>query len=101
MKDIQIIDYSWGEINFEYRPMNGNMMKCCTAPTAAESYDLDIEPDDISVSDTVTVEGGGKSVGCSNSLLIFLPILLDTLVREKAWFLAESTVIQYGLLLKN
>lgn len=54
--EIQTIDYSWGEIDFEYRPMNGDvMMECCTAPMAAKSYDLDIEPDDISVSDTVTV----------------------------------------------
>ena len=30
--------------------------ECCEAPTAAYgSYDLDIEPDDIEVSDTVTV----------------------------------------------
>lgn len=32
-----------------------DMMECCTAPMAAKSYDLDIEPDDISVSDTVTL----------------------------------------------
>ena len=55
LKDIQSIDYSWGEIDFEYRPMRGNMMvECCEAPMA-KSYDLDIEPDDIEVSDTVTV----------------------------------------------
>ena len=56
LKDIQNIDYSWGEIDFEYRPMDGEvMMGCCTASMAAKSYDLDIEPDDIRVSDTVTV----------------------------------------------
>ena len=55
LKDIQSIDYSWGEINFEYSPMRGDMlMECCEAPMA-KSYDLDIEPDDIDVSDTVTV----------------------------------------------
>ena len=55
LKDIQSIDYSWGEINFEYSPMRGDMlMECCEAPVA-KSYDLDIEPDDIDVSDTVTV----------------------------------------------
>ncbi len=55
LKDIQSIDYSWGEINFEYSPMRGAMlMECCEAPTA-KSYDLDIEPDDIDVSDNVTV----------------------------------------------
>lgn len=56
LKDIQTVDYSWGEIDFEYRPMSNEvMMECCTAPMAAKSYDLDIEPDDISVSDTVTL----------------------------------------------
>ena len=55
LKDIQSIDYSWGEIDFEYRPMRGNvLMECCEAPMA-KSYSLDIEPDDIDVSDTVTV----------------------------------------------
>ena len=57
LKEIQSIDYSWGEINFEYRPMNGDLLaeRCIAAPMATESYDLDIEPDDIEVSDTVTV----------------------------------------------
>lgn len=57
LKDIQSIDYSWGEIDFEYRPMAGEILaeKCMAAPMEAGSYDLDIEPDDISVSDTVTV----------------------------------------------
>ena len=55
LKDIQSIDYSWGEINFEYSPMGGAvLMDCCEAPVA-KRYDLDIEPDDIDVSDTVTV----------------------------------------------
>ena len=56
LKDIQSIDYSWGEIDFEYRPMRGDvLMECCEAPMAAKSYNPDIEPDDIDVSDTVTV----------------------------------------------
>ena len=55
LKDIQSIDYSWGEIDFEYRPMDGGILaeRCMAEPTAA--YSLDIEPDDIEVSDTVTV----------------------------------------------
>ena len=55
LKDIQSIDYSWGEIDFEYRPMDGGILaeRCMEEPTAA--YSLDIEPDDIEVSDTVTV----------------------------------------------
>ena len=59
LKEIQSIDYSWGEINFEVHPMNRMLMAedCMDAPMAAdtESYDMDIEPDDIEVSDTVTV----------------------------------------------
>ena len=59
LKGIQSIDYSWGEIDFEYKPMNGMLMadECLAAPMAISgtSYDMDIEPDDIEVSDTVTV----------------------------------------------
>ena len=48
-----------GEIDFEYRPMNRMLTaeKCLAAPMAADgaSYDMDIEPDDIEVTDTVTV----------------------------------------------
>lgn len=59
LKDIQSIDYSWGEIDFEYRPMNGMLTadEYIARPMVAESarYDMDIEPDDIEVSDTVTV----------------------------------------------
>ena len=56
LRDIQSIDYSWGEIDFEYRPMRGDVLtECCAAPMAAKSYNLDIEPDDFDVSDTVTV----------------------------------------------
>ncbi len=57
LKDIQSIDYSWCEIDFEYRPMNRMLMadECLAAPTESASYDMDIEPDDIEVSDTVTV----------------------------------------------
>jgi len=55
LKDIQSIDYSWGEIDFEYRPIDGGILaeRCMAEPTAA--YSLDIEPDNIEVSDTVTV----------------------------------------------
>jgi len=58
IKDIQSIDYSWGEIDFEVRPMNRAMLAadvCELRESASQSYDLDIEPDDIEVSDTVTV----------------------------------------------
>ena len=55
LKDIQSIDYSWGEIDFEYCPMDGGILaeRYMAEPTAA--YSLDIEPDNIEVSDTVTV----------------------------------------------
>ena len=58
LKDIQSIDYSWGQINFEVQPMNRMLMaeECCdSAITESGSYDMDIEPEDIEVSDTVTV----------------------------------------------
>lgn len=56
LKEIQTIDYSWGEINFEYSPMRGDMlMRCCEESDSDSRYDMDIEPDDIEVSDTVTV----------------------------------------------
>ena len=52
--DIQSVDYSWGEIEFEYRPMSRDLAcDCLGAPGG--SYDMDIEPDDIDVQDTVTV----------------------------------------------
>ena len=56
LKDIQDINYSWGEINFEYRPMD-RMLACepDAYMTESRSFDIDIEPDDIEVSDTVTV----------------------------------------------
>lgn len=54
LKEIQSIDYSWGTINFEVQPMARNML-CDAKETSEESYDMDIEPDDIEVSDTVTV----------------------------------------------
>ena len=57
LRDIQNIDYSWSKIDFEYSPMGDEIIteKCLAAPLAGQAYDLDIEPDDICVSDTVTV----------------------------------------------
>lgn len=52
--EIQSVDYSWGRVDFEVYPMD----KCLAEPMCADgggSYDLDIEPDDIEVQDTVTV----------------------------------------------
>ncbi len=54
--EIQNIDYSWGEINFEYRPMRGDCVcEPCMDLSSGGSFDMDIEPDDIDVQDTVTV----------------------------------------------
>ena len=54
--DLQSIDYSWGEISFETHPVNRLMeAKAMGAMEDSCSYEMDIEPDDIDVSDTVTV----------------------------------------------
>lgn len=54
--EIESIDYSWGTIRYEsndFRVMNRSSMDLCAcAPT---SFDIDIEPDDINITDTVTV----------------------------------------------
>ncbi len=55
LKEIQTIDYSWGEIDMEVRPMNSMMMRKISADNTEDGYSIDMEPDDISVSDTVTV----------------------------------------------
>lgn len=59
LREIQNIDYSWREIDFEVHPMSRAMLaepgaEDMAAPMSA-GYDLDIEPDDMEVSDTVTV----------------------------------------------
>ena len=53
--DIQSMDYSWGEIDFEIRPMTRALEACDCLMEGTGGYDLDIEPDDIEVKDTVTV----------------------------------------------
>jgi hypothetical protein len=56
LQEIQSIDYSWGEIDFDYSPMRGDMlMRFSEAKCTSSGYDMDIEPDDVEVSDTVTV----------------------------------------------
>jgi uncharacterized protein YggE len=57
LKDIKSIDYSWGELDLEVRPMNRMLMADGMA-SKSESYDMDIEPDDIEITDTVTVVWG-------------------------------------------
>ena len=54
--EIQNMDYSWGRVDFEIQPMDKCLALCQESPiTGGASYDLDIEPDDIDVQDTVTV----------------------------------------------
>jgi uncharacterized protein YggE len=53
LKELQSIDYSWGQIDIEYRPME--RMAKAVHPLMEASYAMDIEPDDIEISDTVIV----------------------------------------------
>ena len=55
LKDMQSIDYSWGEISLEYQTMSSIRMKSAAADAVNECYSLSMEPDDIDVADTVTV----------------------------------------------
>ncbi|MCI6648432.1 MAG: SIMPL domain-containing protein [Lachnospiraceae bacterium] len=50
--EIQSIDYSWEEVNFSVSPID--KMVVAGAPSE-ETFDMDIEPDDIDVTDTVMV----------------------------------------------
>lgn len=53
---IQSIDYSWGSVVFESTPVNMPMMaKRAMMEESADSFDLDIQPDDIRMEDTITV----------------------------------------------
>lgn len=50
------IDYSWGEIDFVSKPLQEMSLRCCAEDACSPaSYDMDIEPDDIDIADTVTV----------------------------------------------
>ena len=55
LRCIESIDYSWGVIDIEYRPMDNMLRAKAAQPLMAASYTMDIEPDDIELSDTVTV----------------------------------------------
>ncbi|MBR1757425.1 MAG: SIMPL domain-containing protein [Lachnospiraceae bacterium] len=56
LKEILTIDYSWDELNFEVTPMFRSMSTGYgNAKMASASYDMNISPDDVEVSDTVTV----------------------------------------------
>lgn len=53
--DIISIDYTWGEVDFVTRPVNELALKSRSGVAPEACYDIDIEADDINVSDTVTV----------------------------------------------
>lgn len=53
--DIVSIDYSWGEINFVSEPIQNFAFASAEKTTGRVGYDIDIEADDIDVTDTVTV----------------------------------------------
>lgn len=57
LKEIQSIDYSWGEMNIEISPMHDDlrMMRSKGVLEEESFYGLDIEPDDIDLTDIVTV----------------------------------------------
>lgn len=58
IKEIQSIDYSWRKVDLEVSPMIRAMEtenRWMALSDDEDSYDLNIEPDDIEVSDTVTV----------------------------------------------
>lgn len=52
--EILTVDYSWAELEFVSRPMEADM-KCFREALPGDSCSLDIEADDISMTDTVTV----------------------------------------------
>lgn len=59
LKEIFTIDYSWGEIEFAARPVNALMMQDrLGAAKGKAAVNLDIEADDIEVTDSVTVVWG-------------------------------------------
>lgn len=53
--DIVTIDYSWGEISFVSEPIQNFAFASAEQTTGRTRYDIDIEADDIDVTDTVTV----------------------------------------------
>lgn len=53
--EVLSVDYSWGEMEIVSRPMNRVMMAKGMAAEEDCSFDMSIEPEDISLEDTVTV----------------------------------------------
>ena len=54
--DILCLNYAFNDVGLEVRPMNRALTANeCAAPRMAKGFDIGITPDDISISDTVTV----------------------------------------------
>ena len=54
LQSILSIDYSWGEIDLDVR-MQPKLLMDAAPKCTSESYNIDVEPDDIEATDTVTV----------------------------------------------
>lgn len=53
---ITYIDYSWGEIRLDYEPVKKlNSIVMYESQSVGSTYNMDMEPDDIEASDTVTI----------------------------------------------
>ena len=55
LKEIQSIDYSWGKVNFQFQPIHRIGRDDDELLDDDAGYDIDIEPNEKTVSDTVTV----------------------------------------------
>lgn len=55
LKDIQNVDYSWGRIDVEIEPIRLASSKVCKCSELVDNYSLGIEPEEIDLSDTVTI----------------------------------------------
>lgn len=53
--EIVNIDYARSEPEFVSRPFAGDMMRTCKAAALTHSIEVDVQPDDIRTSDTVTI----------------------------------------------
>lgn len=53
LKDVQSVDYSWGQIDFEIHPLRE--MKMMSAEPICDAFAMDVEPEDIEAEDSVTV----------------------------------------------
>ncbi len=49
------VDYSWGEVNVAVQPMRKLAAAEACCDSAANRFDLDMEPDDVDLSDSVTL----------------------------------------------